>query len=320
MASVTSSTGTVTARDEITQTLRIRILRGIRSGSLRAGDRLPSARQYAAEFLVDFRVVLAAYRALAAEGLVEMRARGGIYVAAASGLGAGLALPAEWIVEVLAGGLGRDIPLTEIAERLRQCAATLRLRVVVIEGSADQVAGLCAELQRDYGLEAHGVTMAEQEDELAPAALATLRAADLLVTTVTREVRVRRLAARIGRPYLAVTVRPDLISGEWRQLLRHPAYVVVEDERFAEVVRSFFARTPGSENLRILVLGRDELSHIPAGTPTYVTQGARRALGTVTLPGLTLPAARLLSAHSARELVSFIVRENLRALEARRGG
>lgn len=309
----------MTARDEITQTLRIRLLRGIRAGTLRVGDRLPSARQYAAEFLVDFRVVLMAYRALAAEGLVELRARGGIYVAAANGLGAGLALPAEWIIDVLAGGLGREIPLTELAERLRQCVETLRLRAAVIEASADQIAGLCAELQRDYGLEATGVAVPDAGDQLAATSSTALRSADLLVTTAAFEPYVRRLASQVGKPYLVVTVRPDLISGEWRQLLRRPACVVVEDERFAQVVRDFLARTPGRENLRILVLGRDDPSRIPASVPTYVTQGARRALGTAPLPGLTLPAARLLSAQSGRELVSFIVRENLRVLEARLG-
>ena len=308
----------MSARDEITQTLRIRVLRGLRGGTLRPGDRLPSARQYAAEFLVDFRVVLAAYRALAGEGLVELRPRGGIYVAAARGLGAGLALPAEWIIDVFAGGLGREIPLTELADRLRQCAETLRLRVAVVAASADQVAGLCGELRRDYGLETIGIEAAELQRQPADLRAATLRGVDLLVTTEAVESLVRPLAARVGRPCLVVTVRPDLISGEWRQLLRRPVYVVVEDERFGRVLEEFFARIPGRENLRLLVLGRDVVGGIPAGAPTYVTQRARTVLGASAVPGLPLPTARLLSAHSARELVSYVVRENLRVLDARR--
>lgn len=308
----------MSAREEITQTLRIRVLRGLRGGTLRPGDRLPSARQYAAEFLVDFRVVLAAYRALAAEGLIEMRPRGGIYVAAARGLGAGLALPAEWIIDVFAGGLGREIPLTELADRLRQCAETLRLRATVLAASADQVAGLCTELRRDYGLETMGIEAAELRRPPAELPLAGLRGADLLVTTEAVESLARPLAARVGKPLLVVTVRLDLISGEWRQLLRRPVYVVVEDERFAAVLREFFARTPGRENLRLLVLGHDDVGGIPVGAPTYVTQGARTALGATPLPGLPLPTARLLSAQSARELVSYVVRENLRVLDARR--
>ncbi len=65
----------------IADTLRGRILRGLQAGTLRNGDRLPSARDLAGEFEVDHRAILAAYRELAAEGLVELRQRGGIYVA-----------------------------------------------------------------------------------------------------------------------------------------------------------------------------------------------------------------------------------------------
>ena len=53
-------------RDRIVDTIRRRVLRGIQAGALVAGDRLPSARELAPEFEVDYRVVIAAYRDLAA--------------------------------------------------------------------------------------------------------------------------------------------------------------------------------------------------------------------------------------------------------------
>ena len=59
--------------DEIIDVLRSRVLRGLEAGTLSAGDRLPSGRDLAAEFRVDHRVVLAAYRALSGEGLIETR-------------------------------------------------------------------------------------------------------------------------------------------------------------------------------------------------------------------------------------------------------
>jgi hypothetical protein len=80
------------------------------------------------------------------------------------------------------------------------------------------------------------------------------------------------------------------------------------------MLRSFFAQVPGVENLRIVVFGRDDLSAIPDGAPTYVTQRVRALLSGVELRGRILPAARTISAASAREILGFIVRSNLEAL------
>ena len=68
-------------RLEIADLLRRRVKLGLHAGSLTPGDRLPSTRELAADFRVDHRVVVGAYHQLVAEGLVEMRPRGGIYVA-----------------------------------------------------------------------------------------------------------------------------------------------------------------------------------------------------------------------------------------------
>src|SRR5688500_9384713 len=63
-----------------TESLRQRIVAGLHLGTLNAGDRLQSVRQVATEFGVNPRVVMAAYRQLAAEGLVRMRSRSGVFV------------------------------------------------------------------------------------------------------------------------------------------------------------------------------------------------------------------------------------------------
>lgn len=51
------------------------------SGSLTAGDRLPSVRQLAHELTVNQNTVLRVYERLAADGLVEMRHGEGTFVA-----------------------------------------------------------------------------------------------------------------------------------------------------------------------------------------------------------------------------------------------
>ena len=296
----------------IVDTLRGRILRGLQAGTLRGGDRLPSTRALVGEFETDHRLILAADRVLAAEGLVELRERGGIYVAPGRDGPAGApALPEEWIVDVLTDAASREIPGPELHEWLRRCTETLRLRAAVVASSPDQLSGLCRELRDDFGLEADGVLADELTTADPPL---PLRRADLLVTTEAHGERVRRLAVVLRRPAIVVEVRPDLVGGEWALLLRRPVYAVVASETFEAMLRRFFAGTPGVENLHVLVFGRDDVSAIPDGAPTYVTRRVQETLDGVRIPGRILPAARTISRQSAREIFAFIVRSNVEAL------
>ncbi len=305
-------------QSDITQVIRQRIFRALHAGALARGDRLPSARELATDFRIDHRVVLAAYRELAAEGLVELRARGGIYLSAAVPTGDTVPLPAaSWIVDIFEQGVGREIPIAELAEWLRRSVETLRLRAVAVEATRDQMAGLCRELRDDYGLDGTGLDVSELDaDRVPPSA----RNADIVVTTAAHATPAQALAARLGVPCVVATVRPDLIGGEWRMLLRKPVYVVVDDEQFVSTLHRFFAHVPdAAANMRVLVVGRDDLSAIPDGAPTYVTRSARERLGEARIRGRILPTARLFASDAARELITFIVRANLDALVAVRG-
>lgn len=303
-------------RETIAELLRGRILRSLHARALASGDRLPSAREVGAEFETDHRIVLAAYRELAAEGLVELRQRGGIYVAPRDD--ALIPTPGvDWMVETLLQGLGREVPIVEFHDWFRRSVDTLRIRAVAVQGSRDQIAGMCRELFDDYGVEATGLDAAELHNPSA-ATIADLRRVDLLVTTPGYETVVRRVGQRVGVPVVIADVRPDLLGGEWRMLLRQPVYVVVSDERFGTVLKQFFADIPGAaENLRMLVVGRDGLRDIPADAPVYVTRAAQDALAGAPIGGRIVPSARVFSVDAARDLVSFIVRANVDALSTR---
>ena len=82
------------------------------------------------------------------------------------------------------------------------------------------------------------------------------------------------------------------------------------------MLEHFFADTPGAENLRPLVLGRDSLESIPEGASVYLTSSAREQLRDQPLRGRILPSARLLSSASALAIIRFIVDANFRALTA----
>lgn len=290
----------------------------MQAGSLSQGDRLPSARELAAEFDADHRLILDAYRELAEDGLVEMRPRGGIYVAAPQGFGDGVPpISAGWVTELLTQGITREIPIAELHEWLRQSVETLRLRAVVVAGTDDQLGGLTRELRDDFGLEVWGIHASSLGSGAEPSL--EVRRADLFVSTEAYGSVVAEVAARLGKPCITISVRPDLIGGEWRMLLRKPVYVVVADEKFVATLMSFFADTTGAANLRVLLVGRDDLMTIPDGAPVYVTQKAREMLGDARLRGRILPAARTISRETAREIIAFIVRANLQAVAARRG-
>lgn len=309
-----------TPGEALVDVLRARIFRGIEAGALRAGDRLPSARDWAGELGLDHRVVLAAIRQLVGEGLVETRERGGIYVSNRQQGGGIPPLPESWIVDVLAQGLTREIPAPDLSEWLRRCTETLHLRAAVVTTTEDQARGLCRELRDDFGLDADAVTPAELPEEHgadgvdAPSLPLPLRRADLIVTTRALEARARQIGALLHKPVIVTEVRPDLVTGEWALLLRKPVYAVVASRQFGEMLRRFFADVPGVENLHIVVLGEDDVSAIPAGAPTYVTQRVRAQLAGAQIPGQILPAARTIAPVSAREILTFVVRSNLEAL------
>jgi GntR family transcriptional regulator len=305
----------VRRRDEIRDALRRRILNGLREGSLERGDRLPSARQVATQLDADPRVVLAAYRVLASEGLVELRERSGIFVASSPDQGTTRPPAVEWLAEVLAQGVAREVPAQELGRWLTRVASPAGVRAAVLAATSDQAEGIRRELHEYYGIDAVSLPPGAPPVARVPAAL---RAASLIVATDGLAAAMRRVGARLGIPVVAISVRADLVGPEWRLLLRNPVYVVVTDHRFVQTLRHFFADTPGVDNLHPIVLGRDSLDAIPPGAATYVTHSARAQLGDAPIPGRIVPPARIFSEASAREILRVLIMRNLEGEKGRK--
>ncbi len=303
----------IARRTQIADTIRRRLFSAMHLGLVKHGGRLASVRQLAQELEVDLRVVLAAYRILEAEGLVELRPRSGIFVAPAALWGApASAVPADWMVEVLMQGLLHGMPALRMPDGLHRCLETLRLHAVVVECNADQLYSVPAELRRDYGLEVTALDICSLNgDGRLPAAL---RQADVLVTTPFHKPLVDRLNLAAGTPRVVITMCTDLFVEVNRLLPTTAVYFVVVDPRFVAKLRKIFERTPGAANLRPLVIGQDDLSGIPDEAPTYLTQLARQQVGDRPTLRRVLPEARIFSEESSRQLLSFIVRTNLQAL------
>lgn len=306
----------VQRRGDIATQLRQRLVAELHLGLRRPGDRLPSTRDLARELQADPRVVLAAYRELEDDGLVEFRPRSGVYVAE-SALTGRSSLPrlAAWALEIFVEGLGRGVPAPELPERLRRCLETLRLHATCIECNLDQLHSLCHELHRDFGLDTTPLELdalnADGED-----ARAILRRTDILVTTSLHAADVKRAAERVGKPWFAITIGSELISEMTRLLRDGPVYIIGTDERVRGKMRTIFQPVSGSENLHVMIVGQDDLGAIAPDAPTYVMKRVRDVLGA--LPNLAHlhPMDRVFSRESARELLGFILHANTTAMAA----
>lgn len=302
-------------RREIVDALRQRIARALASGSICAGDRLASTREMAHELRADPRVVSAAYRVLEAEGLVEVRARSGIYVRLdAAAARKSLAPPLETLAEVLTNAIMRGYAAPDFVARLHAVVSARKLRTVVLATMPDQVLGLARELREDFGLE----TVPLLVDRLASdAAQRTLRRADLIVTTERHGHLTEALSADLGIPRLVASIRHDLFESEWSLWRGAPVHVVVLDPRFRTLIRKFLLSSGAAHAAVRVHLATDDLSRIPANAPTYVTQAARTHIGRGRVPGMMIPPTRLFDEDCVRALWQVIGERNLAGFRTR---
>lgn len=294
-------------RGEIAEALRRRIVRGLQIEALSPGDRLPATRALSKELKVDPRVVAAAYRALAREGLVDLKPRVGPFVSRTFGVvkrRAGVA--PDWIANVYAEGVSRGASVGDLPRVLEASLAARPIRTVVIATTADQTMGLCRELEDCFGLSCEGLASGGLASGVALPRVVVR--AQLIITTEAHGQRVRTIAERRKVEFVCIALRPNLYAEEYALLRGQRAYVIVADARFARLVGDYLASVGGSNNVDVVVAGEADLSVIPADAPVYVTQAARSLIGATRLPDGLLPTARLVSTDCAREIIEAMLR------------
>jgi DNA-binding transcriptional regulator YhcF (GntR family) len=302
-------------RTEVTNELRDRIVSAIHVGRLRGGDRLPTVRAFADELDVNERVVLAALRALADEGFIELRPRSGAYVMPPHpASGASLPHLGTWLVGLLLQARARGLPPRTLSEFVQRGMMTRRVRAACVECNDDQLHLLCDELANDHGYVSDGVPL-DQLNAIDPPL--ALRRADLLVTTAFHADRVRRIATALRKPWIAVSLRADVMRDVGRYLRAGPVYYVATDPRFERKLRHMLADVGPLANLRVMVIARDDLNAIPASAPTFIMTSAaehlRKRYRLAGGPGTPIQPPRHFSDSSARELLTFLVQANLSA-------
>jgi len=96
-----------------------------------------------------------------------------------------------------------------------------------------------------------------------------------------------------------------------KRLRAGPVYYIAVDSRFEPKLRQMIGAKARLSNLRVLLVGRDNLDAIPADAPTFIMTSARERLekqvGSKGMPGLQFQPPRHFSDEAAREILSFVV-------------
>lgn len=291
----------------LAERLRAGIAAGLHAGYLRPGDRLPSIRDAAQETAIDHRVVSAAYRRLAGAGLVEVRYRRGVRVAA---------LPheeeepqlnetADWLAGVVDQAAALQVRVPGLSDLVRRWTQAVPIRCVCVEGTADGRAALCHELSSQWGMETFAVDPAagaEARRELAQA----LRDADLVVTTHYHVHDLAATCAGLNKPLVLARLSPEVVQAveEWVQ--RGPLTAVVADPAYGERLRAL----AGGADIRVVdATDRAAVDALDPDTPVLLTLAAQQQVSRRLR--LLVPPAHFLSPVSPRTVARLLVRANV---------
>jgi DNA-binding transcriptional regulator YhcF (GntR family) len=190
--------------DRITRVLRTRIQLGLHTGSLREGDRLPTARELGREFGIDARTALRAVRCLEADGVVEIRSRSGIYVAIPGSTPCALSPLQSIAVEVLVSAHAEGVPPRELREVLEATFYHRRIRVACGDTNMDHAEAVASMASATFGVDAVPTPLAALAEEGPDNSAATCQ---IILTTSFLDTDVRNAAKPFGRPVFVAPLR-----------------------------------------------------------------------------------------------------------------
>ncbi len=291
--------------------LRRRIQWGMHLGLVRPGDRLPSLRAAAAEFDVDQRSVLAAYRELERDGIVDMRPRSGIYVSIDPHTTPQLPSGARWMSEMFLQGYSRGVSPVSLGQTLTSAITAASLTAACVECNADQILWMARHLREEFGLSTTWVELGA----LGPEAIAErLSASDFIVTTTFHVAEARRIGAEHGKPVVVVTAGRDEASTLRAELGRGPVYFVGTDERYARKLIEAADSGRWMTNQRARVVEQFDAAGRPADAPLAFTTAAADILG-ADLPAGAVVLDYGFSNESRTEIIAFMLNAALKANE-----
>lgn len=238
--------------------LRDRIVTGLYFGNWQPGERLPSIRDIADAESVDRKTAAAAYHRLEEEGLVEVKARSGVFLrderenGSRNGNGGPLEkLQRRWLKNTYDGAraLGLD---TDTVLRLFGAVADVEATPIpVVEEDEATARTVAEELRECVGVDAR------------PVSLSDLTARGSLYASAAFAVTTPYYAARVStalphKPLIIATLSLDLLYGLMERARAGMILVTVPSQWIAARVASALRqRAPNMDRTRIIVAGVD---------------------------------------------------------------
>ncbi|MDB4950480.1 MAG: regulatory protein GntR, partial [Gemmatimonadetes bacterium] len=300
---------------DVAARLRAWIANGLHLGYLRPDDRLPSIREVSQGCAVDHRAVSAAYRTLAAEGVVEVRSRHGVYVGApAAPADAGLSEAAGWLAGVLGDAAALQLKVPLLPDLVREWTGATRVACACVDDTEDGLVALATELRQGWGLETYPVPVADgRTGRFDEAALTVeLRRADVVVTTPFHAAQVGAVAAALGRPLVVLRANPEMVRAVEERLAAGTVTAVVADTAYGERLRSIRGGQD-PQRLRVVpVADGAALAALDPAQPVLLTRAAQQRLGGAAMR-LLVPISPSFCPTSARPLAPVLIRCNVEA-------
>jgi DNA-binding transcriptional regulator YhcF (GntR family) len=292
---------------ELIRRLRDQIVGMMHVGQLHSGDRLPSIRELAVEWKRNPRTVAAVYDALAAEGLVEIRGRSGVFVARQEVLVGDLREEtAGWLSDIITEGWKRRFSAAEVVKVLQRCTESVRIRCGLVEVIEDAIVAMRYELETEFGFDVRPIS---------PDALTqgrnTFNDIDFFATTSFYAPLVHARVASLRKELVVLTIYPVLREAIRHRLEEGQLKVIACDAKFGERIRIAYAPNRPDAVRTILARDRASVERIDRDEPVLLTRAAHEALGPVHVRML-FPHSPTISLEAASNLAQILVMRNLR--------
>jgi GntR family transcriptional regulator len=237
--------------------LRDRIVTGLYFGNWQPGERLPSIRDIADAESVDRKTAAAAYHRLEEEGLVEVKARSGVFLrdeGASNGQGRGgplERLQKRWLKNTYDGARALGLDTGTVLRLFGAVAEVESAPLPVIEEDETSARTVARELRECVGINARPLMLQE-----ASSRLNAFPAPPFVITTPYYAGRVAALMPRTT--LIVATLSLELLHGLLARAQDGPILVTVPSDWIAQRVEAALRqRAPNMERTRVVVAGPD---------------------------------------------------------------
>jgi GntR family transcriptional regulator len=238
--------------------LRDRIVTGLYFGNWQPGERLPSIRDIADAESVDRKTAAAAYHRLEEEGLVEVKARSGVFLRDENGNGSrnGVGGPLEklqrrWLKNTYDGARALGLDTRTVLRLFSAVADVESAPVPVVDEDAATARTIAEELRECVGIDARAASLGDITTRSGAFANAPFA-----VTTPYYAARIATLLPRT--PLITATLSLDLLHGLMERAAGGPILVTVPSAWIASRVESALRqRAPNMDRTRVVVADRN---------------------------------------------------------------